>query len=161
MPAVALLGPRQAGKTTLAQEIGEGRDAHYLDLESDTGRARLADPEAYLGEHADHLVTLDEVQRMPDLFQNLRGLIDQPLTYAAIEGRARKIRTKAGIEGASLHGLRKNATIELAEAGCSNAQIKAITNYETDAMVDHYASGARQKVLAREARSKTRKNENG
>ena len=85
----------------------------------------------------------------------------QPLSYAAIEGRARKIRKKAGIEGASLHGLRKNATIELAEAGCSNAQIKAITNHETDAMVAHYASGARQKVLAREARSKTKKNEIG
>jgi predicted AAA+ superfamily ATPase len=73
MPAVALLGPRQAGKTTLAQGIGEGRKAHYLDLESDTGRARLADPEAYLAEYADHLVILDEVQRMPGLFQNLRG----------------------------------------------------------------------------------------
>ena len=86
------------------------------------------------------------------------GDLGQPLTYAAIEGRARKIRKKAGIEGASLHGLRKNATIELAEAGCSNAQIKAITNHETDAMVAHYASGARQKILAREARNKTSKN---
>jgi len=57
--------------------------------------------------------------------------------------------------------LRKNATIELAEAGCSNAQIKAITNHETDAMVAHYASGARQKILAREARNKTSKNEIG
>jgi len=87
MPAVALLGPRQAGKTTLAQEIGEGREAHYLDLESDTGRARLADPEAYLSEHVDHLVILDEVQRMPDLFQNLRGLIDQGRRKGMRSGR--------------------------------------------------------------------------
>ena len=87
MPAVALLGPRQAGKTTLAQEIGESREAHYLDLESDTGRARLADPEAYLSEHADHLVILDEVQRMPDLFQNLRGLIDQGRRKGMRSGR--------------------------------------------------------------------------
>lgn len=86
-PAVALLGPRQAGKTTLAQEIGESREAHYLDLESDTGRARLADPEAYLSEHADHLVILDEVQRMPDLFQNLRGLIDQGRRKGKRSGR--------------------------------------------------------------------------
>jgi len=47
------------------------------------------------------------------------------------------------------------------EAGCSNAQIKAITNHETDAMVAHYASGARQKILAREARNKTSKNKSG
>ena len=87
MPAVALLGPRQAGKTTLAQEIGEGREAHYLDLESDSGRARLADPEAYLGEHVDHLVILDEVQRMPGLFQNLRGLIDQGRRKGKRSGR--------------------------------------------------------------------------
>ena len=87
MPAVALLGPRQAGKTTLAQEIGESREAHYLDLESDTGRARLADPEAYLAEHANHLVILDEVQRMPGLFQNLRGLIDQGRRKGKRSGR--------------------------------------------------------------------------
>jgi predicted AAA+ superfamily ATPase len=87
MPAVALLGPRQAGKTTLAQGIGEGRKAHYLDLESDTGRARLADPEAYLAEYADHLVILDEVQRMPGLFQNLRGLIDQGRRKGMRSGR--------------------------------------------------------------------------
>jgi len=87
MPAVALLGPRQAGKTTLAQEIGDGREAHYLDLESDTGRARLADPEAYLSEHTDHLVILDEVQRMPNLFQNLRGLIDEGRRKGLRSGR--------------------------------------------------------------------------
>lgn len=76
-PAVALLGPRQVGKTTLAQELGEGRPSLYLDLESDTDRAKLSDPELYLSSHEDKLVILDEVQRMPDLFQNLRGLIDR------------------------------------------------------------------------------------
>lgn len=75
-PAVALLGPRQAGKTTLALEIGAVRAAHYVDLESAVGQARMADAAAYLGDHADHLVILDEVQRMPGLFQELRGLID-------------------------------------------------------------------------------------
>lgn len=77
MPAVALLGPRQVGKTTLAQEIGEGRPSIYLDLESDADRARLAEPELYLGQQEDKLVILDEVHRLPDLFQNLRGLIDR------------------------------------------------------------------------------------
>ncbi|MFN3314824.1 MAG: AAA family ATPase, partial [Hyphomonas sp.] len=74
-PAVALLGPRQVGKTTLAHELGEGRPSLYLDLESDADRAKLSDPELYLSSHEDKLVILDEVQRMPDLFQNLRGLI--------------------------------------------------------------------------------------
>lgn len=86
-PAVALLGPRQAGKTTLALRVGEhcaqtrlaGRlsGSIYLDLESPGDRQKLTDPEAYLAHHADKLVILDEVQQMPALFQVLRGLIDQ------------------------------------------------------------------------------------
>lgn len=76
-PAVVLLGPRQAGKTTLALEIASRRPSVYLDLESDAGRARLHDAEAYLLSHADRLVVLDEVHRMPGLFGTLRGLIDR------------------------------------------------------------------------------------
>lgn len=76
-PAVVLLGPRQVGKTTLALMFAENRPSIYLDLESDADRAKLADPELYLADHEDKLVILDEVQRLPDLFQNLRGLIDR------------------------------------------------------------------------------------
>jgi predicted AAA+ superfamily ATPase len=76
-PAVALLGPRQVGKTTLALEIGDTRPSIYLDLETASDRAKLADPEAYLASHEDELVILDEVHRAPELFQNLRGLIDR------------------------------------------------------------------------------------
>lgn len=76
-PAVALLGPRQVGKTTLAREIGDERPSLYLDLESDADRAKLADPELYLAGHEDKLVILDEVHRLPGIFQILRGLIDQ------------------------------------------------------------------------------------
>lgn len=76
-PAVALLGPRQVGKTTLALTVAEQRPSIYLDLESHADRARLAEPELYLAEHEDKLVILDEVYRMPDLFQSLRGLIDR------------------------------------------------------------------------------------
>jgi hypothetical protein len=78
-PAVALLGPRQVGKTTLALEIGNANDRHalYLDMESERDRAKLAQPELYLADHQDKLVILDEVHRVPGLFPALRGLIDQ------------------------------------------------------------------------------------
>ncbi len=76
-PAVALIGPRQVGKTTLALAIGERRPSIYLDLESDADRAKLTEPELYLDQHSDKLVILDEVHRLPNLFQNLRGLIDR------------------------------------------------------------------------------------
>lgn len=86
-PAVALLGPRQVGKTTLAQEIGDERSALYLDLESDADRAKLSEPELYLESHADRLIILDEVHRMPDLFQILRGLIDRGRRKGRKSGR--------------------------------------------------------------------------
>jgi len=76
-PAVALLGPRQVGKTTLALEVGQGFDALYLDLESEQDRAKLAQAELYLADHQDKLVILDEVHRAPGLFPVLRGLIDR------------------------------------------------------------------------------------
>ena len=76
-PAVALLGPRQVGKTTLAQEVGDTQPSLYLDLESEADRAKLAEPELYLAAHEDKLIILDEVHRAPELFQILRGLIDR------------------------------------------------------------------------------------
>ncbi len=86
-PAVALLGPRQVGKTTLALEMAEAlKPAIYLDLESRGDRAKLADAELYLRDHEDKLVVLDEVHRVPELFQSLRGLIDK--------GRRRGRRTR-------------------------------------------------------------------
>ena len=76
-PAVAVLGPRQVGKTTLAQKVGQMQPSVYLDLEYPPDRERLADAALYLPRHEDKLVILDEVQRIPDLFQTLRSLIDQ------------------------------------------------------------------------------------
>lgn len=75
--AVALLGPRQVGKTSLALEIGKTRPSVYLDLESDSDLAKLAQPSLYLRDHLDKLVILDEVHRLPGLFPILRGLIDE------------------------------------------------------------------------------------
>jgi uncharacterized protein len=76
VPATALLGPRQVGKTTLALELAASRPAVYLDLESPADRAKLSEPELYLTQHAGSLVILDEIQRAPELFPTLRGLID-------------------------------------------------------------------------------------
>jgi uncharacterized protein len=75
--AVALIGPRQVGKTTLALAIGEGRDALYLDLEDRDDRNRLANPALFLEAAEDRLVILDEIHRMPELFDTLRGVIDR------------------------------------------------------------------------------------
>jgi uncharacterized protein len=76
-PAVALLGPRQVGKTTLALQAAEHQDALYLDLESHIDRGRLDEPEAFLESQQDRLVILDEIHRMPGIFPVLRGLIDR------------------------------------------------------------------------------------
>jgi hypothetical protein len=85
--AVTLLGPRQVGKTTLALEVARLRPSVYLDLESEVDRAKLAEPELYLAQHADKLVILDEVHRTPQLFQNLRGLIDNGRRRGRGKGR--------------------------------------------------------------------------
>jgi predicted AAA+ superfamily ATPase len=77
-PAVALIGPRQVGKTTLAREIADARgsEAIYLDLEQPQDRALLADPAAYFARHEAELIILDEIHRAPELFTVLRGEID-------------------------------------------------------------------------------------
>lgn len=77
-PAVVLLGPRQVGKTTLARSVAQKfPGAVWLDLERPQDMAKLSDPELFLAAQQDHLVVLDEVQRMPELFPVLRYLIDQ------------------------------------------------------------------------------------
>lgn len=76
-PAVALLGPRQVGKTTMALKVAKTVSSLYLDLESERDRSKLAQPELYLADHLDKLVIIDEVHRAPGLFPVLRGLIDQ------------------------------------------------------------------------------------
>ncbi len=74
---VVLLGPRQVGKTTLAQDIAETRDAVYLDMERLADRQILEEPDLYLDEQVGKLVVIDEVQLMPGLFGALRGQIDR------------------------------------------------------------------------------------
>lgn len=86
-PAVVLLGPRQSGKTTLALETGRQQASVYLDLEDEDQRARLSSPTRYLADHENELVIMDEVQRMPELFQRLRGIIDRGRQHGKANGR--------------------------------------------------------------------------
>jgi uncharacterized protein len=78
MPCVAILGPRQVGKTTLARALADqkGDKAVYLDLEDPADRARLGDAGAYLSARADKLIVLDEIHRVPEIFATLRGQVD-------------------------------------------------------------------------------------
>lgn len=74
---VVLLGPRQVGKTTLAQDIAETREAIYLDMERTADRQILEEPDLYLDAQMGKLVVIDQVQLMPGLFGALRGQIDR------------------------------------------------------------------------------------
>jgi uncharacterized protein len=78
-PAVGILGPRQVGKTTLAEEIATSINPEpiYLDLESPADQVKLSEPEDYFDLHTGKLIILDEIQRVPELFQILRGVIDR------------------------------------------------------------------------------------
>ncbi len=75
-PAVVLMGPRQVGKTTLALEIAGAFDGVYLDLESPSDLARIADIEQFCDLNDTSMVIFDEVQLAPNLFAPLRGVID-------------------------------------------------------------------------------------
>lgn len=86
-PAVALLGPRQSGKTTLALEIARHQSSVYLDLEDENDRAKLTNPSQYLEDHESDLVILDEVHRVPEIFQQLRGVIDRGRRRGKANGR--------------------------------------------------------------------------
>lgn len=84
---VALIGPRQVGKTTLAHIIAEGRPSIYLDLESSQDRAKLNDPELFLRDKEDVLVIIDEIHRVPELFPILRGIVDKGRRAGKRNGR--------------------------------------------------------------------------
>jgi predicted AAA+ superfamily ATPase len=76
-PAVAILGPRQIGKTTLANVIAANSPtALFLDLERESDRVQLTNAEQFFPRHRDRLIVLDEVQTIPDLFAKLRPEID-------------------------------------------------------------------------------------
>lgn len=76
-PSVALIGPRQVGKTTIALDISESVPAIYLDLERSLDLQKINDIEAFHTANSGKLIILDEVQRLPEVFASLRGIIDQ------------------------------------------------------------------------------------
>lgn len=76
-PAIAILGPRQVGKTTLAKRLkSDGIDSLYLDMENPNDQNKLQDAFSYLTLHENSRIIIDEIQLMPSLFAVLRPLID-------------------------------------------------------------------------------------
>ncbi|UJS25594.1 ATP-binding protein [Thiothrix winogradskyi] len=155
--AVALIGPRQVGKTTLAYELADTRPSLYLDLESPADRNKLSDPELFLGQHEDKLVILDEIHRVPELFQSLRGLID----------KGRRIGKRTGrfliLGSASIDLLRQSSEtlagrieyvdmgpLDIQEAGESNADLNRL--WLRGGFPDSYlAANDRDSLILREA----------
>ncbi len=76
-PSVALMGPRQVGKTTIAINISKSRPSVYLDLESRLDLQKVRDIVSFHTANQDKLIILDEIQRLPEVFSSLRGIIDQ------------------------------------------------------------------------------------
>lgn len=75
--SVALIGPRQVGKTTLALNVSETNPSVYLDLENTLDLQKVRDIVAFHEVNRNKLIILDEVQRLPEIFTSLRGIIDQ------------------------------------------------------------------------------------
>jgi len=75
--SVAIMGPRQVGKTTIALNISETTKAIYLDLEDSLDLLKIKDINAFHDENRDELIIMDEVQRVPEIFTSLRGIIDK------------------------------------------------------------------------------------
>ena len=78
-PAVVLLGSRQVGKTTLARQIAQDwpTGSIYLDLERPAARNKMQEADAYLRAQGNKLIILDEIHRLPGIFEILRGIIDE------------------------------------------------------------------------------------
>lgn len=75
--SVALIGPRQVGKTTVALTVSASKPAIYLDLENRLDLQKVNDIETFHAQNSDKLIILDEVQRLPEVFASLRSIIDK------------------------------------------------------------------------------------
>jgi predicted AAA+ superfamily ATPase len=132
-PAVAVLGPRQVGKTTLARAAAAARPGSvYLDLETAADLARLADPARFLASRRDRLVVLDEVQNAPELFGELRADVDLAAFGIAVDppsmGRLWRML-------AHLHGQLLNASALSRSLGVSAPTVGRWIDHLVDALV--------------------------
>jgi predicted AAA+ superfamily ATPase len=75
--SVALLGPRQVGKTTLAMQLLSKGKSVYIDLENDLDKRKVEDFHTFYEAHKGKLIILDEIQRLPEIFSSIRGIIDE------------------------------------------------------------------------------------
>ena len=105
---MVLRGPRQIGKTTLAMGVAQP-DGVYFDLESPEDRSKLTNVEQYLRTRQHHLVVLDEVQRLPTLFEPLRGLIDHATRRSATDSSTRQTGLYLLLGSASLDLIQKSS----------------------------------------------------
>lgn len=121
-PVVALLGPRQCGKTTVARMLNNTQGATYFDLEHPVDARRLTAPLTVL-ETLSGLVIIDEIQRQPALFELLRVLVDRPHNPAQflLLGSASPHLVRGASETlAGRIGFVDMAGFNLAEAGVDN-----------------------------------------
>jgi hypothetical protein len=137
------------------QRVGDVLQMSWDDIEDDginvtQGKTREALWVPFTNRLRAYLATLERRARTT-IVCGERG---EPMTYGQVEYRARAPRKRAGATGYSFHGLRYNAASELFEAGCTDAQVQAITGHRTRVMVAKYGKGANQRRLAREARSR-------
>ena len=79
-PAVAILGPRQAGKSTTAKMLLKDIPSVYLDLQDRVDRNKLSEPELFFDRYRDKVICLDEIQLLPEFFSILRSEIDKEKT---------------------------------------------------------------------------------
>jgi len=75
--SVAIMGPRQVGKTTIALDISESKESTYLDLENRVDLEKVKDIDAFHAQNSSKLIILDEIQRLPEVFAPLRSIIDR------------------------------------------------------------------------------------
>ena len=125
-PVVALLGPRQCGKTTLARLVASQRESDYFDLENPLDIARLSNP-IFALEKTRGLIVIDEIQRKPEIFEVLRVLVDRPenqATFLVLGSAAPRL-----IKGASESLAGRISFVDLSGFNISEVGTKNIPDY--------------------------------
>ena len=109
--------------------------------------------------HTELRAELENMPRIADTI--LVGERGAPLTGSSLSVMVRKALREMGVDGYAIHGLRKNAAVALADAGCTPHEIAAITGHRTLGMVAHYGKRHDQRIAARSARDKLERAQSG